>query len=795
MASSNFNPLGTGPEGFVPNPQAHAADLPKKEPVGQGKIKENPDETKPVNDRFQAFMQKQWQDLRVAYVIFHMIVWQNILFYVNELWIQWDKDRRIYQPAVPEDDYTPQPKINYFAPAADAVSSIFVMPEVECVPKKDTNDDAYDVAEIANALIQEFKQRNGLVNSKDGKPTVADKASQMFVLQGNIFGWTTKEKKGTLYRPKFDTVPMVGVRCPQCDTLQKVPPTDPMLNPQPAPSDMLMGQQVQPPTTPSCPTCANPLQTYPTSEQKPQIDPSTGQQVTEPIQQWTAEFRLGNSLYALPRASSRGMDDARYIFWAERMDISEIFEKWEFEASPDNEYLDSMESSWEIALNYYYTGYSNLTQGNKESCLVYWSFVEPGKVKDIPEGGVGIICNNQLIHYYPWEEYCPVGHALTFAGYLNVPVTFFHRTPMFDVAEVQRELNRYEAVIALNAMTQGAPSVMIDENTKVSEVTGRGDRIIYWRSIGPNSQPPRRLEHGSLDNGIYEQRQKLQDLIQNITGAVNVWRGQQAGSVTAGNAISQLRGQAEQMFSKPVANWNNFWVEVCRKGAKLLQLTMQEWEIAELMGTGNVTKIAAFKKADLDSICDFVSSAHGLPRTRDEKRNDMLALFDRKMLDVTDPNVQEEINRLFGETGMKIMFTRDATRARWENAQMRSGKPVQFMPEVENLEIHAFIHAEEIKGLDFNTYPPPIQQMILQHFLQTKQALSAMMQAAQAQAAAKPGAGPEAAPPGPPKGGEPSGGPHAAVPNKLKKASAAPGAPGATNQVAVPTGPAPGGVQ
>lgn len=798
--AGNFSPLGSGPAGFVPDPQAHAASAPvKQDPKEQGKIKSNPDETeaqKPIADRFQSFMTEKWGDLRTAYVIFHMICWQNILFYVGELWIQWDQNRRIYQPAVPEDDYTPQPKVNSFAPAVDAVCSIFQVPDVECVPKNGKNDDVHGVCEIANVLAQEFKQRNGLYNSQDGKSTVGDRASQMFVLNGNIFGWVSKEQGPTLQRPIIDKQPMTGVRCPQCDTLQKVPPDDPMLQPPPsAPSDMLMGEQVQPPPSgPSCPTCAGPLQTYPTVNHVPRMDPLTQQPATQPILTWTAKFKLGNPLYALPRAGSTDMESSRYFLWAERMTLDEIYEEWQFEANPDNEYLDSMDSTWEIALNYYYTGYSNISSSTKDSALVYWGFVEPGKVKKIPEGGVGVIINGQLIKYYTWEEYCLAGHALSHAGYLDVPVTFFSRTPLFDVAEIQRELNRYESIIALHAMTQASDSVVIDENTKVNEITGRGDRLIYYRSIGPGSQPPHRMQHGSLDSGIYEQRQKLEDKIQSITGAVNVWRGQQAGSVTASAAISQLRGQAEQGFTKPLNNWANFWVENIRKGVKIMQQVLTPEEIAKIMGSGNLTKIMQFKAANLDDTCDFLASSHGLPRTRDERRNDLLALFDRQMLDVSDPDVQAEIVELFGETGMKQMFNKDATRARWENGQMDKGQQVQFMPEVEDLAVHAFIHAEHIKGLDFNELPPPIQQLELEHFLQTKQALTLMQQAAQA-AAAGPGKGPNAKPAGQPQGGAPDGGPHRPPqgPKNLKKASATPGRPGPTNEVASPTGPSPVG--
>ncbi len=777
---SGWNPQGTGPEGFIPNPGMHNPNVNTNtdSPV-KGNIVANPnqaDQDKPWGDRFQTFVKTKWEGLRTAYVIYHQLVWQDLLYYVGQLWIQWDKNRRIYQPTEPEDDYTPQPEINYYAPAADAVCSVFSMPDVECIPKVHTNDDAHDVAEVANVLAREFAVRNGLKDPKGNEVSVADRASQLFVQAGNIFGIVRKRNCGTFEQPIIDQIPMTGVRCPQCDTASAVPNDDPMLQPPPpSPSDMLMGQQVngpgmngQPPYQPPCPTCAQPLQTYPTTKPKQRLDPETGKPVNNTIIRWDAEFKLGNPLYALPRAGATSMKKSRYILWAERMTIDEIYEEWQAEVQPDNQFLDSMESSWEIALNFYYTGFTSMTEATKDSALVIIAFIEPGKCKDVPEGGVGVLVGGNLIDIQQWNDWCAGEHPVSHACYLDVPVTFMGRSVMFDVAAHQKELNRYESIIALQGMTQASDSVVVDENTKVTEITGRGDRIIYYRSIGPGSQPPHRMTHGTLDAGVYEQRQKLLDNIQNVTGAVNVWRGQQAGSVTAAGAISQLRGQAEQMFSKPTQNWNNFWAEQHRKGVKVMQQVMTLEEITTILGADNVIKATKFKNAKLDDVLDWKAGGKGMSRTRDERKEEILSLFDRQMLDVNDPNVQENINDLFGETGMKTMFNKDATRARYENARLRMGETVQFMPDVENLEVHLFIHSEEIKELDFDTLPDPVKQMMLEHYMLTKMALTQQMmmqqEAAQGGGGGKSASGPPKPPgsssasgPGAPAGGHQSG--------------------------------------
>lgn len=763
----------------------------------------------PVGVRIESWLLGQWEDLRTAYTVYHQVCWQNFLYYAGQLWILWDRDRRQWYPAIPEDEYTPQPNINDFAPGIDAITSVYRIPNVESSPKVEDNEDAHEVAEIANILAEEFIRENGLENGgqTDNHDGVGDRAGQLFTLAGNVFTIVRKKKVGAGERPIIETVPMTQVTCPDCGLSDKLPPDHSTLAP--PPSSMLMGQQVN---AVPCPSCGGGnVQQQPTTTTRQQIDPLTQKPATTPVIQWTAECSVGNPLFALPRPGATSFKKMGYIVWAERMSLDEIYERWQFEAQPDNQYLDSMEASWEIAMNYYFTGYSNLTLATKTSALVIMVFVEPDKVKEIPEGGVAVMINDKLINYATWQDACPCGHELTHFGYFNMPTTFFYRTPAFDMAQVQKELLRYESIIALHAMTSAADSLIIDENTKVSNVTGRGDRIVYWRSIGPGSKEPHRLEHGSLDNGIYEQRQRLRDALQQISGAVAVWRGQQTGSVTSAAGISQLRGQAEQMFSKPVDNWNAGWIETISKGVKLKQLLMEPWEIAAITGPGRDVAIQKFKQANLDSVLKWVSSTKGLPKTRDEKRQDLLAMYDRKMLDITDPNVKTRIVDLFGETGMDKEFNLDATRARWENSQLAQGKPVQFMPEVEDLAVHLYIHGQRIKRLDYDQLEPDQQKAMLDHYMETKMANEQLMlQNMESQVeydAAKIGKEAPIQPePGTLLGGGPQGGgggeggqgaPTAPKGNRGGRIDGGPHAPGrrpvASGQSVVPTGPAPKG--
>src|ERR1019366_8427581 len=123
---------------------------------------------------------------------------------------------------------------------------------------------------------------------------------------------------------------------------------------------------------------------------------------------------------------------------------------------------------------------------------------------------------------------------------------------------------------------------------------------------------------------------------QNISGAASVFRGRQEGSVTAGSAISQLRGQAEQMFSGPQLNWANGWKETVRKAVTFMKKYYSFEQIQDLIGTKtNDQAIRDFLECpDLDDAIEWLSSQHGLPRTQDELKQEFLNLFDRGALDM-----------------------------------------------------------------------------------------------------------------------------------------------------------------
>lgn len=607
-------------------------------------------------DQAEGWITGIFPKLKSAFLVYHQNVWQCILFYVGQTWLTWDKQRSYYDIAEPEDEYTPMPRINYFAPAIDAVASNFnSIPPIECSARDAEGDEQYrrhGIAEIANRLGKDFILRTGLKSDFQSKGDKPSEAAQMFVLSGTVLTYVQARDMGT-------------------------------------------------------------------------VDSSIG-----PIAQKSVECDLVNAITAIPRPGScdiGGLGGSPYMLLSRRMTLQECYNRFGVNVSADKEYLDGYNALYQSALNYYYTGFNASDVAAEDSALVTEIFVPPtsptnsGLREFAEEGLYGVYANNELKYAEKWQF---PDHPLTKIDYIRVPTLFFGRTPAFDLLPIQQEIQQYWSIIKLHAMTNATTPWVVDANTLVGEITGRGDKVIKYRSLGPNSPAPKREQAGVMDNGVYQQIAKLEAQFESISGAASVFRGRQEGSVVAASAISQLRGQAEQMFSRPVQNWNNGWKETVRKAVLYMQKCYTLTQIMAIVGEGMTDAISDFMSCDLDTCVEWMAADHGLPRTQDELRQEMLTLFDKKALDPNDPNVKERLFRLFGETGMLTQFNLDATRARMENKMMKKGVHPVFRPAIEDLQTHYTLHVEAVKSMDFDRYTPQVQEIFLAHVMETKAALA-----------------------------------------------------------------------
>lgn len=685
-------------------------------------LNEPPKDSGDLESQVNKFIGEKWNELKSAYVIYHSWIWEALLMYAGNLWLRWNSARRGYELDTPEDDFTPRPRINRFAPAIDAIASVFqVIPEVEAVATPKDDFRKIGIAEVCNILSDHFIKDCALRSDFGTDEDKVSVASQWFTLAGCFGTNVYVEEVQVGERPVMAARPAVNMQCLNCDTNMVAPPEE---------VEASGGM---------CPQCQQPMTQTPTEQMMPQQN-EDGSPMTEPITEKHVRCTIEDPKAFYPRAGSKTMKDAGFLFMADRKSIDQIWSDYGIEdATPDAEYPDGWNMTSENALNFFMVGYQNQTLTGKDGAMVLRLYLEPHKIKEFPEGVFAIYINGKCHHCEPW----PFGddHPITKADHKAIPTLFFARTPAFDLTGCMREFLDYSSIIKLHGFTTAVDPWIVDDSTNPGEITGRGDKIITWTSRGPSSKEPHHSGAGHLDNGIYEMRKLTLEDIDIIAQTVAVWRGETPNGVKSGVAIDSLRVQASAMFAGPVKNFSNAWKETVRKGVKLYQKHYTTEQLTAICGDNRLQEISDFQQADLDKAIEWIATQQGMPRTQEELKQDMIDLFDRGMLDVNDPSVREKAFKLFGETGMLGTFNKDATRARYENSLIKQGGGPIFMPEFDDNPVHWQIHTDQIKSMDFLGWSPEAKMVLMKHALETKQVVGAEQQQIQAaqQPARQPG--------------------------------------------------------
>jgi len=634
---------------------------------------------------------KTWEQVKNSYWVYHQRIWEARLFYSGQFYFDFDVHSRRFEQRQPNDDFVPQPRMNRFSPAIDSIASNFVsIPEVEAVPVPRDDERSMAICEIVNELAQHAIKDNALRSDYKGDEDKAGYAAMEFVLSGCCYSIVRPQVEVIGQRPRQEVQQAFAYQCPTCDIYQTAP------------------EPVE-----ACPQCGGPVQVDQTEQVAPVMGPD-GQPEMEDVTRTRIVVELGDPGHSFPRLGAHNMKESPYHFWAQRFTLEEIRKRWNYEATADSSQPDGFNVALDQALSFWMVGYNSASDKNGDAALVVQCYVEPDRVKDFPQGLYAVMIADKVIYAEPWTF---VEHPLTKADYIQIPGLFFPRSISSDLVELQRRKCTYESLIELHAKTSAVDPLVIDENTVTTRPTGRADKIIYWRSLGAGSKEPHRMGHGVLDPQVYARLDYIDQQFDIISAVSSVFRGEQPGSVTAASAIQTLRSQAEMRFAKPVNNWIGFWKETIRKVVKNYQRHMTLPELVEICGEEMMMQVQEFMACDLDKCAEFIATNNGLPRTRDERRQEMLTLFDRGALDPADPNVRQKIFELFGETGMMKSFNDDARRARVNVKRIKTGEPVMFRPGIDDPMVHLGIALEAAKALDFESWPPEAQQFLMEVYI------------------------------------------------------------------------------
>lgn len=308
-----------------------------------------------------------------------------------------------------------------------------------------------------------------------------------------------------------------------------------------------------------------------------------------------------------------------------------------------------------------------------------------------------------------------------------VPGRFWGKSALDDACEIQKQINSIDAIITLTRKTMAIPQKLIPLGIGVEpgKMTGRPGNEIFYRQDGTGSKPEVIQPAGVHESVFAEREMKLQDL-KNVSGAIDILKGDRPPGVTAASALSMLYEVGTGKLFPVLNRWKRFKESSQKKQLKLTaknykeprpefirMLKMKNREISE-------ESINNFIGSDLYDNCNvLIEAGSNVPKLQAAEQALLMETAATGALALDQPANRIEFLSRLGIQGFDADVGPDSKRASWENDLLANlqyspdNKPVVLI--TDNHAIHKEIHANYTKQPSFMSLPLEVQQAFFMH--------------------------------------------------------------------------------
>lgn len=309
-----------------------------------------------------------------------------------------------------------------------------------------------------------------------------------------------------------------------------------------------------------------------------------------------------------------------------------------------------------------------------------------------------------------------------------LPGRFWGKGPLDEACEINKHINSIDSVIILTRKTMAVPQKLEPRGSiaKGNNWTGEpGQRVTY--TPGPNGEKPETIQPSGVHESVFQERaQKVED-IKNITGAIDILKGDRPQGVTAASALEMLFEVGTGKINPALRRWKKFRESSQKKQLKLIAKKYREPrpEFINMLLSKNkdlaASQIKDFIGSDLHDNCNVVIEASSsIPRLLAAEKQKLIELANLNVLGLEDPQNRAEFLERQGIMGFQSKFGVDANRAEWENdlmddfsSQNSDNQPVLLLADDDD--VHIAIHEARQKHPSYLELSPEAQMMYQQH--------------------------------------------------------------------------------
>jgi hypothetical protein len=361
-----------------------------------------------------------------------------------------------------------------------------------------------------------------------------------------------------------------------------------------------------------------------------------------------------------------------------------------------------------------------------------------------PNGRMVVVANN--ICLYAGESPCGDRseqgdwHPYSECRWEILPGRFWGKSPFDAGCELQKQVNSIDSVIVLTRKTMAIPQKLVPAGSGIQpgQWTGRPGQQIDYRESGGSL--PQTIPAAGVDATVFQERaQRVEDL-KNVTGAIDILKGDRPQGVNAASALALLYEIGTGKLFPTLDRWKRFTESDQKKVLKLISKKYKEpredFIRALQLKNKDISQdqIARFIGSELNDNCNVVIEAgSSVPKLQAAQQSRLLEAAQVGTLNLENPVNRREYNKQMGIAGFDNEVGPDMQRAEWENDVLDdldlSPDNMPVVLDIDNHEIHIAVHSDRMKSPAFMDLSPSVQDAYMQHIQQHEDMMAQKQQA------------------------------------------------------------------
>ena len=445
--------------------------------------------------------------------------------------------------------------------------------------------------------------------------------------------------------------------------------------------------------------------------------------------------------------SVNNYEDARYAICVHYMTPEDIKTEFKFDVK-----ADAVSSAPEVALPF--DNDANRAEANVKAVNMGYFLPQPS----LPNGRIVYWIDKKIVREGPWTLPSNTLPFVKFAG-VRVPGLMYDSSVVEQAIPLQKELNRTLSQIVEYKNLTIKPRVWAPVGSLDGQrLTSEPGAVYEYNPVGDHRPEIEKLP--SMPPYVFDHLTGIRNGLREVFGLTEVTEGTVPPNVEAGIAIDLLQEMATDRLAPTIKLHE---LALARSGQLMLEYAQayyKEPRLMKVIGSGGKSQVKRFTQADIQGgVTVNVEVGSALPRTRAGKQARIMEYIKEgiispdkahKYLDIADLEglsaafradedqaLREHERLLEGKPFNMAAFQQAQQQAQSGQALDEQGQPIQDPQQLqayvqhagmsplpyENLQAHMDVHALWMKSVEFESMPDEYKAQMVDHFMQTQQAI------------------------------------------------------------------------